>query len=109
MARKATEIQLTEGERRELKNIVRRGTSQQRMVLRAQIILLAALGHRNDSIMKELKLSKPVVVKWRKRFAQQRIAGLQDAPRSGKPRVYGPEVRIRIAAEAYKPPPGQTR
>ena len=108
MARKATEIQLTEGERRELKNIVRRGTSQQRMVLRAQIILLAALGHRNDSIMKELKLSKPVVVKWRKRFAQQRIAGLQDAPRSGKPRVYGSEVRIRIAAEACKPPPGQT-
>lgn len=108
MARKAVEIQLTEKEHRELKSIVRKDTSEQRMVLRAQIILLAAEGLRNDKIMEKLDVSKPVVVKWRSRFAQDRLEGLKDAPRPGKPRVYGPEVRIKVAAEACKPPKGQT-
>jgi len=106
MARK--EIQLTADERKALENIVKKSTSEQRMVLRAQIIQLAAEGHRNKDIMKILDVSKPVVVKWRKRFAQDRLEGLNDAPRSGKPRVYGPEVRIKVAAEACKPPEGQT-
>lgn len=108
MARKAIEIQLTADERKALENIVKKSTSEQRMVLRAQIIQLAAEGHRNKDIMKILDVSKPVVVKWRKRFAQDRLEGLNDAPRSGKPRVYGPEVRIKVAAEACKPPEGQT-
>lgn len=108
MARKAPEIRLTKDERKVLEDIVRKDTSEQRMVLRAQIILLAAKGYRNDQIMNKLGISKPVVVKWRSRFAQQRLVGLKDAPRPGKPRVYDADVRIKIAAEACKPPKGQT-
>jgi len=108
MARKAPEIRLTVNERKALQDIVRKDTSKQRMVLRAKIILLAAKGHRNKEIMEMLDISKPVVVKWRKRFAQDRLEGLNDAPRPGKPGIYGPEMRIKVAAEACKPPRGQT-
>ena len=108
MARKAIEIQLTADERQALEDIVKKSASEQRMVLRAQIILLVAEGRRNKEIMEILDVSKPVVVKWRKRFAQDRLEGLNDAPRPGKPRIYGPEVRIKVAAEACKPPEGQT-
>lgn len=108
MARKAIEIQLTNDERKALEDIVKKSTSEQRTVLRAQIILLVAEGHSNKEVMEMLDVSKPVVVKWRKRFAQDRLEGLKDAPRSGKPRVYGPEVRIKVAAEACNPPDGQT-
>lgn len=108
MARKATEIQLKGKERKVLEDIAKKSTSEQRMVLRAQIILLAGKGYRNNEIMKVLGVSKPVVIKWRKRFAQDGLEGLNDAPRPGKPRVYGPEVRIKIAAEACKSPEGQT-
>lgn len=108
MARRAPEIRLTANERRALQDIVHKDTSEQRMVLRAKIILLAAEGRRNEKIMQILDVSKPVVVKWRSRFAQDRLEGLNDAPRPGKPRIYGPEVRIRIAATACKPPKGQT-
>ena len=108
MARKAIEIQLTADECKSLEDIVKKSTSEQRTVLRAQIILLVAEGHSNKEVMEILDVSKPVVVKWRKRFAQDRLEGLNDAHRSGKPRVYGPEVRIKVAAEACKPPEGQT-
>jgi transposase len=108
MARKAIVIQLTADERKALEDIVKKRTSEQRMVLRAQIILLAAEGHRNKEIMEILDVSKPVVVKWRKRFAQDRLDGLNDAPRPGKPRIYDAKTRIKIAAKACTPPEGQT-
>ena len=108
MAQKAIEIQLTADEHKALEDIVKKSTSEQRAVLRAQIILFAAEGRRNKEIMEILNVSKPVVVKWRKRFAVRRLEGLNDAPRPGKPRIYGPEVRIKVAAEACKPPEGQT-
>jgi transposase len=108
MARKAPEIGLSKDEHKALQDIVRKSTSEQRMVLRAKIILLAAKGCYNYEIMEKLGISKPVVIKWRSRFAQNRLDGLYDSPRSGKPRVYGPDVRIKIAAEACKPPRGQT-
>lgn len=108
MARKAIEIQLMADEHKALEDIVKKSTSEQRMVLRAQIILLVAEGHRNKEIMGIMGISKPVVVKWRKRFAQDRLEGLNDAPRPGKPRAYDAKTRIKIAAKACRPPEGQT-
>ena len=43
--------------------------------------------------------------KWRVRFAQDRLAGLDDAPRSGKPRTYGAAADRRILARLDRPPP----
>lgn len=45
------------------------------------------------------------VVRWRGRFAREGLAGLEDRPRSGRPPVYGPQVRLRIVAAATAAPP----
>lgn len=105
MARRAPEVSLIDEERRALELIVRSSTSAQRDVLRARIVLLASTGKRNDEIERALNVSKPVVVKWRSRFVQRRMEGLKDEPGRGRPRVYGAEIRHRIAAKACQTPP----
>ena len=73
--------------------------------MRARIVLLAAEGQRNEQIQAALRVSKPVVVKWRRRFASQRLEGLADAPGRGRKRKYDAVVRHRIAATACSTPP----
>jgi putative transposase len=68
-------------------------------------VLLAAEGLRNEQIQERLKVSKPVVIKWRRRFAAQRLAGLVDQPGRGRKRKYDPATRHRIAATACSTPP----
>ena len=68
-------------------------------------MLLAAAGRRNDQIQEELSLSKPVVIKWRRRFVTKRLAGLVDEPGRGRKRTYAAEMRHRIAATACTTPP----
>ena len=84
---------------------MRSSTSAQRDVLRARIVLLASAGKRNDEIQLALRVSKPVVVKWRSRFAAKRLAGLFDEGGRGRKRVYDAETRHRIAATACTTPP----
>jgi putative transposase len=105
--RHAPVVELTSEERRTLEGTVRSSTAAQRDVLRAKIVLLAAAGHRNDQIQRELSLSKPVVIKWRSRFVAKRLAGLSDEPGRGRKRIYDAEVRHRIAATACTTPPEQ--
>jgi transposase len=101
-------MDLTAEERQELERIVRADTSEQRSVLRARIILLADEMLSTQAIMSMLDVSKPVVVKWRSRFVENRLDGLGDAPGRGRPRVYGPDIRLKIATEACRPPEGVT-
>jgi len=83
-------IELTDEERDELEAIVRRRTAQQRMVLRARIVLAAAAGEENGSIAERFELALNTVIKWRKRFFEERMAGLADRKRSGRPRTFSP-------------------
>lgn len=105
MARRAPVIDLTPEESQNLTAVVNSPTAAQRDALRARIVLLAAQGKQNFEIGQELRVSKPVVVKWRSRFALKRIAGLSDDEGRGRPRVYGPDIRHRIAATACTTPP----
>jgi transposase len=105
VARQAPVIELTPEEEDSLNRVVRSATSPQRDVLRARIILLAAEGKRNKQIQKLLRVSKPVVVKWRGRFAAQRLKGLSDESGRGRKRKYDAETRHRIAAMACMTPP----
>src|SRR5439155_26015041 len=57
-------------------------------VLRAKMILLAAEGWSNDAIARSLRTRREVVSLWRKRFFEERLAGLEDQPRSGRPRAF---------------------
>ncbi|MDG9710602.1 IS630 family transposase [Streptomyces sp. DH10] len=79
--------------------------SQVRAVLRARIVLAAADGRANGVIARELAVSVNTVRKWRGRFAAGGLDGLRDAERSGRPRTYGPHVRVAIVATATSAPP----
>lgn len=105
MARRAPQIDLTSQERMTLETTVRSPSAAQRDVLRARIVLLAADGRRNEHIQKILGVSKPVVIKWRRRFAVDRLDGLVDAPGRGRKRKYDAVIRHRIAATACSTPP----
>ena len=59
-------------------------------VVRAKMILLAAQGLGNDQIAARLDVRREVVSQWRKRFFDDRLAGLEERPRPGRPRGFPP-------------------
>ena len=81
MPRIAAAIELTTEQRSELQRVARASSSSQAEVFRARIILLAGQGQPNDEIAAALETSQQSVGKWRRRFALNGVAGLQDAPR----------------------------
>ncbi len=68
--------------------------------LRAQIVLAAAAGRPNVAIAAEVGVQVDTVRKWRRRFAAARLAGLKDAPRSGRPPVFTAAHRAEAIALA---------
>jgi transposase len=87
----AVPIVLTVIERRVLTARARRARGEQRDVLRARIVLAAADGQPNAAISRRLGLTEDTVRRWRARFAAERLPGLDDRPRPGRPRIF-PEV-----------------
>lgn len=61
-------------------------------VFRAKMILLAHQGLANDEIAERLATRREIVSMWRKRFFEQRLGGLDDRPRPGRPRVFPPRA-----------------
>ena len=61
--------------------------------MRAKVVLFAAAGMENKEIGQRLDLPRQVVSKWRKRFFAERLAGLEDRPRRGRPPVFPPRGR----------------
>lgn len=86
-------IALAPAEKRELLRIARKYTLPYFLVLRAKMVLLAAQGLSNDEIAARLDTRREVVSMWRKRFFEQRLAGLEDRERPGRPRVFPPRGR----------------
>ncbi len=105
MARPATPITLTDEEWTTLTAWVGAGTSEQRHVERARMILAAAEGQSTQAIAQALATRPARVSKWRGRFARARLAGLVDAPRSGAPAKYDARTERRILAQLDAPPP----
>lgn len=101
----ATAIVLTEEERRTLARWTRAGSTEQRYAQRAQVVLAAARGEGTVAIARRFAVRAATVSKWRTRFAAQRIAGLEDAPRSGAPVHYGAPTTARILALLDEPAP----
>jgi transposase len=87
----AVPIELSDGERAQLEAWARRPTSAQALALRSRIVLLAADGLKNVAIARELGVHRPMVTKWRARFAEHRLDGVVDEPRPGRPRTIGDE------------------
>lgn len=88
-------ISLTGAERERLETLARSYTSPYRDVIRAKIILYAAQGLENDTIAARLDTPRQIVSKWRKRFFEKRLAGLEEAPRIGRPAQFSPQHRRR--------------
>ena len=85
-------ITLTETERRDLELIAAKYTLPYFQVHRAKMILHAAEGWSNDQIARCLDTRREVVSQWRKRFFEKRLAGLDERPRSGRPRSFPPRT-----------------
>lgn len=83
-------IRLTDSERIALEDIARKYTSPYFNVVRAKVILMAAGGLRNDQIAQRVSLPRQIVSKWRKRFFEERLEGLENLPRSGRPPSFPP-------------------
>ena len=84
------EIVLSEEEAKELSRRAGKYTLSYFMVMRAKIILLAAQGLRNDEIADRLNTRREIVSMWRKRFFEERLRGLEERPRPGRPRSFPP-------------------
>jgi transposase len=103
------ELVLTEDEREVLERYVRRGTTAQRLALRAQIVLLCARGLQNQKVAKRLRVSAHTVGKWRGRFAECRLDGLIDEPRPGAPRsISDDDVEAAVVRTLETTPKGAT-
>ena len=96
---------LSTAERDELEAMIRARTLAAGLVERARVILAIADGEPYSSICARLDLTPPTLTRWRKRFERQRLAGLQDKPRSGRGDRLTPALEARILAKTHKPPP----
>jgi hypothetical protein len=86
-------ITLSKAEARELTEQATKYTLPYFRVLRAKMILMAAEGLSNDEIASRLDSRREVVSMWRKRFFEERLAGLEERARPGRPRGFPPRTR----------------
>jgi hypothetical protein len=90
MAARAEGIELTSEERAELERRARSHVLAHRMVVRAKVILLLAAGGSVSAVARAVARQRGIVRKGAQRFTRQRLRGLEDAPRSGRPAVFSP-------------------
>ena len=83
-------IQLSPAEEYELSRRARKYTLPYYVVQRAQMILLADQGWQNKEIAEHLHTRREVVSMWRKRFFEERLTGLEERPRPGRPPAFPP-------------------
>ncbi len=91
MARTHENYIITAKEKQALDALLRSPKTAQSIAERAQIILLTAAGKTSEGVATELGITSRKVYRWRKRFKEQSLAGLQDLPRSGQPKKLSEE------------------
>jgi transposase len=84
-------LEISEAERAELTSLASRRSTAQALAQRARIVLGCAEGSQNKDVAVRLGVCENTVGKWRRRFAEHRIDGLRDEPRSGTPRTLDDE------------------
>jgi transposase len=101
--RQAQAVKLSREERKSLELLTRRGTAEQRQVMRAQIALMAHRGESTTAIAQALGVSVQTVSHWRTRLVRHGVEGLQEVSRPGRPRRIGEAQRLELLALACEP------
>ena len=96
---------VTEDERAKLARIVRATTAPVRLVERARIVLAALEGLSAPQVAARVGVGEATARQWLKRFNAGGLAGLEDAPRAGRPRTYVADEQSRVIAKARSLPP----
>jgi transposase len=99
------QIELSEQERAQLESWARRRSSARALAQRCRVVLLAAGGLNNTEIAQRLGVHRPMVRKWRSRFAEYRLDGLIDEPRPGKPRTITDEQVEEVIVKTLESTP----
>jgi transposase len=102
---RAVEVVLSDDERRMLEGWARRRSSAQGLAVRARIVLGAAEGENNTQLAERLGLTRMTVAKWRGRFVCDRVDGLLDERRPGKPRTISDEKVAEVIAATLESAP----
>ena len=95
-------VEISDEDRATLVSWTRSSSVRAGLALRARIVLAAADGEGTSAIARRLGVSRPTVIQWRNRYAEAGLAGLHDAPRSGRPKVIDDSA---IIAATLEPPP----
>lgn len=104
--RRAITIQVSDSERKTLEQWARGRSTPARLVLRAKIVLAAVAGRENREIATEYGTAPHTVARWRKRFAEQSLPGLEkDAPRPGRPQTTRPALVAEIVRKTTQEKP----
>jgi len=102
-------VTVTEEERGVLEGLAASRTAPYRQVQRARLVLAAAGGKSNQEISHEVGLGWRSVGMWRRRFIRERLSGMEDRPRPGKPRQYTDADRLKVIETACtKKPEAET-
>lgn len=99
----APKVSLSDAEQYRLESLVRAHSTPQALSFRCQLILKAAAPERpsNLQIAKDLHCDRHTVGRWRSRYLEQGISGLQDAPRPGRPRRFSPLRASRCDVDGH--------
>lgn len=104
--RRAPTVELTVDEQRKLKQWARGRRTPARLVQRARIVLLGASGKENKDIAEELEIMPNTVGRWRTRFAESGLAGIEmDSPRGGRPSTQRQQLESSIIAKTTQETP----
>jgi transposase len=93
-------LAISEEDRAELESWLRSSTRPAGLVERARIVLAVAEGSGTTATARQLGVSRPTVIKWRDRFAALGPAGLDDQPRSGRPKTIDDAAIISATLDA---------
>jgi len=97
-------VVLTADERDILSRRANAASGPHRDVVRARVVLAAADGAANAQIARDLRICEDTVRRWRRRFRGQRLDGLKDRPRSGRPPSFTPVEVAEVKALACSKP-----
>ena len=107
--RPVAELVVTDDEHQELTRLSKRSRVNRNLAFRAKVVLACAEGNTNTVVARRYRTTNQTVGKWRKRFVEQRLAGLYDEPRVGAPRsITDDDVEAVIVKTLETKPKGRT-